>query len=158
MVLAHTTVTPCAPAVVATTIASRTFCGPSGASAAGRTHRAGQRDGLGRCQHGLQEERGLLDRVGAVRDHHAHHIGLRQPVRAALRQPAPDVDAHVLAVDLRHLLGHELDALRHRDAPEQVGHPHLARDVADVVVAARRPSRDGPAGAQHHHAARIHGL
>jgi hypothetical protein len=55
----------------------------------------------------MQEVGGLLQRVGAVGDDDARHLGPRQVVGHPLRQPLPGGVVHVLAVELRHLLGFE---------------------------------------------------
>ncbi|MCY1365044.1 hypothetical protein D9M69_518750 [compost metagenome] len=121
----------------------------------GRTHRAGQHHRLGRREHGVQEEGGLFQRVGAVGDHDAGHVRLRQPVCAARGQLAPGVGVHVLAVELRDLLRHQRHAGRRLDAAQQVRHAHLSGGVADVVAAAGGLAGNGAAGAQHDHAARL---
>ncbi|MCY1522475.1 hypothetical protein D9M68_573330 [compost metagenome] len=120
-----------------------------------RTHRARQHHRLGGRQHRMQEEGRFLQRVGAVRDHDARHVGLRQPVRAACGQPTPGVGIHVLAVELRDLLRHQRHAGRCLDAAQQVRHAHLPRRVTDVVAAAGGLAGNGATGAQHHHAARL---
>jgi hypothetical protein len=53
----------------------------------------------------VQKVRGLLQGVGAVGDHHAGHLGPRQVKRGAPRESLPDGELHVLAVELRQLLG-----------------------------------------------------
>jgi hypothetical protein len=55
-----------------------------------RAHRAGQHDGLGRGQQRLQEERGFLQRIGAMGDDDALDIGLRQVMADARGQLGPD--------------------------------------------------------------------
>ncbi|MNR14370.1 hypothetical protein D3C85_1308430 [compost metagenome] len=52
----------------------------------------------------VQEHRRFFKRVGAVRDDHARHIGLRNPVLHARGERRPQAEGHVLAVDLGHLL------------------------------------------------------
>jgi hypothetical protein len=111
---------------------------PVGCVGAGRSHRTGQHHRFARRQNRLQEIGGFLHRVSAVGDHHALHIGLRQPVRAAFGELPPDLEVHVLAVDLRDLLAFHHHARRKRDALQQLAHAHLAGRVADVVLAAAR--------------------
>jgi hypothetical protein len=87
-----------------------------------------------------------------VGDDNARQVGLDQPMRATLGQRAPDGEAHVLAVDLRHLLDRECDAVGRFDAAQQFRDADLAGGVADVV-AGRGAAGDGAAGAQNDHAA-----
>jgi hypothetical protein len=56
-------------------------------------------------QHRLQEPRGLFQRVGAVGDNNAAHVGVGESAGTTLCKRAPHTELHVLAVQLRNLLG-----------------------------------------------------
>jgi hypothetical protein len=98
----------------------------------------------------------LFQRVGAVRDHEALHLGLSQPVRAARGQTGPDIECHVLAVQLCDLLGVQFVAPQRRNRRQQLLHAHLRGGVADVVVGRRGRARDGAAGAKNNDACCLH--
>ena len=98
----------------------------------------------------MQEVGGLLERVGAVRDDHAGHLGARQMVRAAPGQALPGGEVHVLAVELRHLLALDVHAGQRRNRRHQLGHAKLRGGVAHAVGGARGSAGDGAAGAQDH--------
>jgi hypothetical protein len=68
--------------------------------------------GLFGRQHTVQEVSRFLQRVGAVRDDDARHVVAQEVMRHAVGEIAPDGEAHVLAVDLRHLLGVQRKALQ----------------------------------------------
>ncbi len=109
-----------------------------GSKRGGWAHGAGQHDGLARIQQGLQEPGGLFQRIGSMCDDDALHAAVLQPVQAAGRQIAPDGHAHVLAVDLRDLFGHQLPsaqgARQARNRCEQIPNRHLRCRVPDVVT------------------------
>ena len=123
---------------------------PVGLRTGGRAHGGRQHHRLGGCEHALQEPRGLFERVGAVGDDDARHLGARQVVGHALSQCQPHRMRHVLAVDLRHLFGFERPAGERRDRRHQRGHADLRGGIADVVACARRRAGDGAAGAEDH--------
>ena len=85
----------------------------------------------------MQEIRRLLQRIGAVRDDDAGNVVLREPVVAAQGKVPPHLEAHVLAVDLRDLLGHQREPLQGGNAGEQLPDAQLRGRVADVVVRRR---------------------
>ena len=115
----------------------------------GRAHRRDQHDRLGRRKHALQEIGGLLQRVGAVRDHDAANLRPRQVSIDRDHELAPDREAHVLAVDLRDLLDLDRRASRRGDRSHQLRRPELCRVVSNVVGCARRGARDRAASAEH---------
>jgi repressor LexA len=121
-----------------------------GARRSGWPHRAGQHHRLVRRQHGLQEEGGLLHGVGAVRDDDAVHVGLGQPVGAALRERQPDGEVHVLAVDLGDLFGLQLQPLQRRQGAQQVAHADLRGLVIHVLLRRGGAAGDRAAGAEYH--------
>jgi hypothetical protein len=90
------------------------FWGPSGASAVAGAHGAGEDHRLARLQHRLQEPGRLLQRIGPVGDDDAFDGAIRQPMGASQREFAPNGKTHVLAVDLSHLLGHQIAFAQHR--------------------------------------------
>ena len=102
-----------------------------------RTHRRDQHHRLGRRQNALQQPGGLLQCVGTVGDHQACHLGAGQMVGHATREKLPDRRAHVLAVDLSHLLGLDRGAGQRRHQGQQIGQQIQQRalrgGVADAV-------------------------
>jgi hypothetical protein len=84
---------------------------PVGGQRRGRPHRAGHHDRLARAHGERQEVRGLLERVGAVRDHHAVDVVVggelvdapreREPVRAG-QVPRQHLE-QLLAAHLGHV-------------------------------------------------------
>jgi hypothetical protein len=109
---------------------------------------------LGRRQHPLQQPGGFFQRVGAVADDDAGHLGTGQVARHRLRQPLPGGHVDVFAVELGDLLGLDrLGALdrQGRHGGQQIGHRPLRRDVADVVAGIGRGAGDGAARAQDDH-------
>ncbi len=129
--------TPRAPGGAPRVTASSRFCGPSAEQRGGRAHRGGQHQRLGRRQHAVQEIGGFLQRVGAVGDHHAGHLGARQVVRharcaqahARWRSPCPCCRAAPPA-----RLSHRLPPAR-ASAATRLATPSCAGGVADVVAA-----------------------
>ena len=115
-----------------------------------RAHRASENHRLGRRQNLLQEERRLLDGVGAVRHDDPGDIVLCKPVGAARREVAPDRERHVLAVHLRDLLAFDRHVAQSRDAREQLRNANLRRRVAQGVTGLGGSARQGAAGAQNH--------
>ena len=77
-------------------------------------HGAGEDHRLARLQHRLQEPGRLLQGIGPVGDDDPFDGGVRQPMGAPQREFAPDGKTHVLAVDLRHLLGHQIAFAQHQ--------------------------------------------
>lgn len=101
----------------------------------------------------MQEPGRFLQRIRAVGDDDATHLRIRQQHGAARRQRAPYANIHVLAVDLRHLLGLQRSTRRLRQARhgvEQCLHAELGRLVAHVVASLRGRPGDGSACTQHH--------
>ena len=88
--------------------------------------------GLAGGHDAVQEVRRLLQRVGAMGDDDAGDLGPRRMVGHPLREPLPGGEIHVLAVELRDLLG--LDRAR-RPAPASRGDQRVDAD------ACRRRSR-----------------
>jgi len=124
----------------------------------GRAHGSRQHHRLVRCQHPMQQVGGFLERVGAVRDDHTADVRPSDVRGHSLGEPTPHRVAHVLAVDLRDLLGIEHQALldpapqpRHRI--DQLRDPQLSGGVADVVPRGGGPSGNGSSGSQHDHPA-----
>ena len=84
-----------------------------------------------------------------MRDHEARYVGTRGVERHPLRQAQPDAGIHVLAVDLRDLLGLERGACQRRHRGEQRVGTELRGDVADVVTRLGGGAGDGAAGGEH---------
>ena len=83
---ASTAITPRAPGSRATRHRIEQVLRAVAQQRGGRAHRRRQHHRLGRRQHALQQVGGLLQRVGAVGDHDAGHLGARQVVRHARGQ------------------------------------------------------------------------
>ena len=136
------------PASAATAIASARLLRPVGLARGRRPHRPGQHHRLGRRPDTVQEVRRLLERVGAMRDDDAGHLGPRHMVGHPLREPLPGGEVHVLAVELRDLLGLDAHAGRRRHRGDQRVDADGAGGVADVVVGRRGGAGDRAAGAE----------
>ena len=100
----------------------------------------------------MQEISRFFQRVRAVGDDDGLHIGLRQKMRHTLRQLDPDIEAHVLAIELRDLLGDEpaVPKTVQRQGRQQVIHPDLPGGVAGMVQRAGRLAGNGSASPQDH--------
>jgi hypothetical protein len=75
-------------------------------------HGANEDHRLGRLDYEIQEKRGFLHRIGAVRDHGAGNVGTIDCCLHALGELEPGGVVHVLAADRRHLFDLELRQLR----------------------------------------------
>jgi hypothetical protein len=126
---------------------------PVGLQRRGRAHGGRQHHGPGRRQQALQQPGRLLQRIGTVGDHDALHLGAREVVSQPLRQPLPAGVVHVLAVELRELLGLDRQRRGNDDAAQEFLHAQFPDPIADVVVRAGGTSGDGAAGPQQHEAA-----
>ena len=124
---------------------------PVGAGGVGRAHRATDHDGLWARADQIQKERGLLERVGAVRDHDRIDRSIVQAGKHPASQEQPIFIAQVLARQIEHLFGAQFcDARNPRD---------LADDLFDAQLAGRISrgtggignSGNGAPGGQHPH-------
>jgi len=122
--------------------------GAVGGERTGRPHGCRQHHRFGGREHAVKEVSRFFQRVGAVRDDDARHVVAREVIRHAKGKIAPDHEAHILAVDLGHLFGVQVEGLQRRNCRQQIGHCNLPRDVSQIVAAGARPSGDGATGAE----------
>ena len=85
---------------------------PVGLARGRRPHRPGQDHRLGDGHDAGEEIGRLLERVGAMGDDDARHLGPRRMVGHPLRELPPGGEIHVLAVELGDLLGLDPHACR----------------------------------------------
>ena len=89
-----------------------------------------------------------------MRDDNRTDLRVLQVQLHALRQGCPLRPIHVLAVDLGHLLTHQvLAAQRPLQAAyrlQQLGHTNLCRCIANVIAGLGRRASNGPTGAKNH--------
>ena len=97
----------------------------------------------------MQKVRSFFQCVGAVGHHDASYIVSRQMVLNAISQRRPHLKRHVLAVDLRHLLGLNI-AIQPSDSANQLRNAQLSGGVVNVVQSMGSQASDGAAGAQNH--------
>jgi len=83
-----------------------------------------------------------------VRDDDTGDVAAIDVVRDARSEPAPDREAHVLAVDLRDLLGLQVEPGERRNRGDDAIDADLRRTVADVVGRVGRGAGERSAGAQ----------
>jgi hypothetical protein len=69
----------------------------------------------------------------------------------AKRKGAPGREVHVLAVELRDLLGLEADARCRRRRRHQIRHADLCRAVGEGFSGRRGQAGNGASGAEHDH-------
>ena len=94
-----------------------------------------------------------------MRHHHGTHRRVVQVRLHALRQRQPDGAVHVLAVDLRDLLGRQGAAGRLRQPGHGIDqrlHPDLPRHIAHVVARRLGAPGDRAPRAQHDDFLRVH--
>ncbi len=115
-----------------------------------RPHRRGHDDGHVSLQHQVQQHRGFLERVGAVRDDHAVHTLHIDPVTDPRHQTLPHVEGQVLAVDLRDLLSaHVGDAFQAQLAGcQQLVDGHGTGTIAGRGSGIVRRAGNGAAGGE----------
>ena len=125
--------------------------GPLGRKRRGGTHRAREHDGLFALHHQIEEERGLLHRVGAVRNHDARDVLAAKSLLNRLRELHPDFRSHRARVDVRDLGGLDVGHVgQHRNGREQVLDAEPLNAVARHLRGGRARTDDGAARGENH--------
>ena len=119
----------------------------------GRPHGCSQQHRLERLQHAVQKVSRLFERVGAVRDDQAAHVGPLQVPLHGSGQRQPQRQRHVLAVQLGQLLAFDWPAGQQRHCRDQGVDAQGGGTVADAVGGAVGRAGNRAAGAQDHHLA-----